>query len=90
VETHLGSLLTWIAIGLSAVIISRYVLRIDQPLGMVVTIALGVVGAIVGGFVAQYVDMGTVRSLGNIDWVSIVITVVGAFALILIVGILRR
>ena len=86
----MDNLLAWTAIGLTAVIMSRYVLRIDQPLGMVVTIALGVVGAIIGGIVAKFVDMGAVRTLGNIDWVSIVITVVGAWALILIVGILRR
>jgi len=86
----MDNMLSWVLIGLSVVVLSRFVLRIEQPLGMLVTISLGVVGAIVGGLVAQIVDLGTVRVIGQVDWLSIVITVVGAFVLILLVGILRR
>ena len=86
----MDNLLTWVAIVVSAVIFLRYVLNMARPLGLVVTIVLGIVGAIVGGVISQYVDMGTVRSLGSIDWVNILITVVGAFSLRLIVAILRR
>ena len=77
-------------IGLMVVLASRYLLRIDQPLGPVVTLALGISGAVVGGFLAQFVDMGMVRSVGSVDWVSLVITIVSAFIVILLIGILRR
>jgi uncharacterized membrane protein YeaQ/YmgE (transglycosylase-associated protein family) len=51
---------------------------------------LGVGGAVAGGFAAQYVDFGIVRQIWYIDWISLVITVVSACAVILIIGILRR
>ena len=86
----MDTLLGWTLVGLAVVILLRYVLRVEQPLGSVTTLALGVTGAIAGGFVSQFVDMGFVRSIGRIDWVSIVITVFSAVALVLAVGIWRR
>ena len=83
-------LLTWIAIGLAAVVIARYVLHVRQQLGFIATLLLGVGGAVAGGFAAQYVDFGIVRQIWYIDWISLVITVVSACAVILIIGILRR
>ena len=89
-ESHLEDLLSWVTIGLVAFIMARYVLRLKQPLGMFTTILLAVGGAAAGGLVAQYVDIGMVRSFWNVDWVSLVITLTGAFAAILVIGILRR
>ena len=86
----MDTLLGWTLVGLAVVILLRYVLRVEQPLGSVTTLALGVTGAIAGGFVSQFVDMGFVRSIGRIDWVSIVSTVFSAVALVLAVGIWRR
>lgn len=86
----MNDLLAWIAIGLAAVVIARYVLRTRQPLGFIATLLLGVGGAVAGGFLAQHVDVGIVRQIWYVDWISLVITVVGAYAVILIIGILRR
>jgi uncharacterized membrane protein YeaQ/YmgE (transglycosylase-associated protein family) len=48
-------LVAWIALGLVAGVIARLVVPGRQNIGCVATLAVGVVGALVGGFVAEAV-----------------------------------
>ena len=43
----------WIILGLSAGAIAKAIMPGDDPGGIIVTIILGIVGAILGGFLAQ-------------------------------------
>lgn len=75
------SILAWIVVGLVAGWLARYVMPGREPGGMGITLVLGVVGAIVGGFIA--------RSLGysdptGINLYSIIIAFLGAVVVILI------
>jgi uncharacterized membrane protein YeaQ/YmgE (transglycosylase-associated protein family) len=48
----------WILLGLLAGIIAKAILPGDQPGGIIITTLIGVVGAIVAGFIAQALGFG--------------------------------
>jgi uncharacterized membrane protein YeaQ/YmgE (transglycosylase-associated protein family) len=49
----LGHLLSWIIAGLIVGAIARLIVPGRQPMGIVLTIVLGILGAIVGGYLAN-------------------------------------
>lgn len=77
--TLIGGLIAGIIIGPLA----RLVLPGKQNISIVMTIVLGALGAIVGGFV--YVALGGEETSG-IDWIRLAIQVVVAAAAVLIYG----
>ena len=77
-------LLTWILIGLVAGFIAEFVLGGGSGIGLsglVITTLLGVVGAIVGGFVSVALGYGDVTGF-NVR--SVFIAVLGAIAVIIV------
>lgn len=52
------SFLGWIAIGLIAGALAKFIMPGRDPGGCIVTILLGVAGAFVGGFLAELVGVG--------------------------------
>jgi uncharacterized membrane protein YeaQ/YmgE (transglycosylase-associated protein family) len=77
-------LLTWILIGLVAGLIAHLVLGGGRGMGLqgiVLTILLGVAGALVGGFVSVALGQGDVTGF-NVR--SVVIAVCGALAIIVV------
>jgi len=77
-------LLTWILIGLVAGFIAQFVIGGGPGLGLravVMTTLLGVVGAIVGGFISVALGYGDVTGF-NVR--SLVIAVLGAVAVIVV------
>jgi uncharacterized membrane protein YeaQ/YmgE (transglycosylase-associated protein family) len=84
------NLVAWVVVGLIVVAVGYQLVSKDQPLGALPTIALAVLGAGVGIVSAQFVDLGAVRSVTNIDWISVVITVFVGVLVSLLVGLLRR
>lgn len=74
-------LLSWIVLGLIAGFLAQYL--VGGGFGLIGTIILGIVGAVVGGFIASALGFGTVD---GIDLTSIVIATLGA---ILVIGIAR-
>jgi uncharacterized membrane protein YeaQ/YmgE (transglycosylase-associated protein family) len=58
-----GGLISWIALGLVAGLLARIVVPGRHAIGCLATIAVGVAGALIGGFVAeavfdQNIDLG--------------------------------
>jgi uncharacterized membrane protein YeaQ/YmgE (transglycosylase-associated protein family) len=51
-------IIAWIVLGLLAGILAKFILPGDDPGGIIVTTIIGVVGAIVGGFVAKALGFG--------------------------------
>ena len=84
------NLVAWVVVGLIVVAVGYQLVSKDQPLGPLPTIVLAVLGAGVGIVSAQFVDLGAVRSVTNVDWISVVITVFVGVLISLLVGILRR
>ncbi len=78
-------LLTWILIGLVAGLLAEFILGGGSGIGLrgiVITTLLGVVGAIVGGFVSVALGYGDVTGF-NVR--SLVIATLGAIAVIVVV-----
>jgi uncharacterized membrane protein YeaQ/YmgE (transglycosylase-associated protein family) len=48
----LWSIITWIVFGLVIGAIARFIYPGSQPMGMLMTMVLGIVGSLVGGFVS--------------------------------------
>jgi uncharacterized membrane protein YeaQ/YmgE (transglycosylase-associated protein family) len=48
----------WILLGLLAGIIAKAILPGDDPGGFIVTTIIGIVGALLGGFLARALDIG--------------------------------
>ncbi|CAN5198308.1 GlsB/YeaQ/YmgE family stress response membrane protein [soil metagenome] len=82
------SIIAWIVLGLIVGVIAKAILPGRQGGGIIITLILGVVGALLGGFLAGaifHVDMG-----GFFDIKTWVIAVIGAIIVLLIYGALTR
>jgi uncharacterized membrane protein YeaQ/YmgE (transglycosylase-associated protein family) len=75
----LGALIFWIIVGLIAGALAKFIMPGDDPGGFIVTILLGVAGAIVGGFLASLIGIGG----GGFIWTTIIATI-GAIILLAI------
>lgn len=75
------SWIVWIAFGLVAGIIAKFIMPGRDPGGFIVTIIIGIVGALVGGFISTKLGLGDVTGF-NIP--SMIIAVLGAILLLVI------
>jgi uncharacterized membrane protein YeaQ/YmgE (transglycosylase-associated protein family) len=75
----LGAIIGWIIIGLIAGALAKFVMPGDDPGGFIITILLGIAGAIVGGFLASLIGIGG----GGTIW-TIIIATIGAIILLAI------
>jgi uncharacterized membrane protein YeaQ/YmgE (transglycosylase-associated protein family) len=76
-------LLSWIVFGLIAGAIAKFLMPGRDPGGCIITIIVGVVGALLGGFIATWLGYG---GISGFDFRSFVIAVLGS---ILLLGIWR-
>ncbi|HLT91330.1 MAG TPA: GlsB/YeaQ/YmgE family stress response membrane protein [Woeseiaceae bacterium] len=72
-------LLTWIILGAIAGAIAKWIMPGEDPGGIIVTILLGIAGALIGGFIASAMGLGGVEGL-TIG--SIIIAILGAVLLL--------
>jgi uncharacterized membrane protein YeaQ/YmgE (transglycosylase-associated protein family) len=75
----LGALIFWIIVGLIAGALAKFIMPGDDPGGFVITILLGIAGAIVGGFLANLINIGG----GGFIWTTLIATI-GAIILLAI------
>lgn len=52
-------ILSWIVFGLIAGLLAKWIMPGKDPGGLIMTILLGIVGAVVGGFVATKIGVAT-------------------------------
>jgi len=72
----------WILLGLIAGAIAKAILPGDDPGGIIVTMLIGIAGAIVGGFIASALDIGDLDEFFDIGtWL---IAIGGSLLLLLI------
>jgi uncharacterized membrane protein YeaQ/YmgE (transglycosylase-associated protein family) len=81
--------LYWLALGLVAGALAKFLMPGRDPTGCIFTIFLGVVGALLGGWIGTRVGWGTV-SVGVLDMRSIGIATFGAILLLAVGRLLRR
>ncbi|HET7371452.1 MAG TPA: GlsB/YeaQ/YmgE family stress response membrane protein [Gammaproteobacteria bacterium] len=80
-------IITWIVFGLIAGAVAKLLMPGKDPGGFIVTTLLGVVGAIIGGFIGTAVGLGGVTGF-NLG--SFIIAVLGAIALLILYRLLVR
>jgi uncharacterized membrane protein YeaQ/YmgE (transglycosylase-associated protein family) len=69
----------WIIFGLIAGALAKFIMPGDYPGGFIVTTIIGIVGAVIGGFIALQLGWGDVSGF---DVRSFVIAIVGALILL--------
>jgi len=80
-------ILTWILFGLVAGVIAKFLMPGRDPGGFIITIVLGILGAMVGGFIGTKLGFGDVSGF-NVP--SMALAVGGALVLLIIYRMLRR
>jgi uncharacterized membrane protein YeaQ/YmgE (transglycosylase-associated protein family) len=73
----------WILLGLLAGIIAKWIIPGDQPGGFIITTIVGIVGALVAGFIAQAIGFGDPID-EFFDFSTWLAAIIGAIALLLI------
>lgn len=73
-------ILSWIVFGLIAGILAKWIMPGRDPGGIIVTILIGIAGAMLGGFIGSYFGFGSVSGF-NIQ--SFLIAIGGAMLLLL-------
>jgi uncharacterized membrane protein YeaQ/YmgE (transglycosylase-associated protein family) len=80
-------LIAWIVLGLLAGAVAKWVMPGPDPGGCIVTIIIGVVGALLGGFLSTALGFGGLS--GRLDWRSLIIAILGSIVLLAIWRMLR-
>ncbi|HEY5741509.1 MAG TPA: GlsB/YeaQ/YmgE family stress response membrane protein, partial [Terrimicrobiaceae bacterium] len=79
--------LSWILLGLVAGGLAKFVVPGKDPGGCLITIIIGIVGALLGGFLGSLIGLGQVESF---DIGGIFIATLGAIILLIIYRLVRR
>jgi len=79
--------LTWIVLGLAAGLVAKFILPGKDPGGLILTTLIGVVGAVIGGYIGTRMGWGEVTGL---DSRSILLSIGGALVLLLGLRVLNR
>ena len=74
------NIIGWIVVGLLAGLIAKALMPGDDPGGIIITILLGIAGAIVGGFVSIALGLG--NGIDDFDIGTIVLAVLGSMLLL--------
>lgn len=80
--------MVWIVVGLIAGILAKWVMPGPDPGGVVVTALIGIVGALIGGWVLGWLGFG--GSAGSLSLESILTATLGAIILLAIYRLLTR
>ena len=78
---------SWIVLGLVAGILAKVIMPGRDPGGLIVTILLGICGALVGGYIGTRLGFGTVSGF---DLRSLAISVGGAVLLLFLYRLVKR
>lgn len=73
----------WVILGILAGVIAKAILPGDQRGGIIVTTIIGVLGAVIAGFIAQAIGFGDPID-EFFDWSTWIAAIIGAVVLLLI------
>jgi uncharacterized membrane protein YeaQ/YmgE (transglycosylase-associated protein family) len=80
-------ILAWILLGLIAGALAKLIMPGKDPGGVIVTILIGIAGALVGGFIGSQLGVGGIT---GIDLVSILTAIGGAVLLLFLYRALKK
>jgi uncharacterized membrane protein YeaQ/YmgE (transglycosylase-associated protein family) len=72
----------WVVLGFFAGLIAKAIYKGDAPQGLIATTVVGVLGALVGGFIASALDVGEIEEFFDIGTWAIAIG--GSFLLLVV------
>lgn len=81
-------ILLWIVFGLIAGVIAKFIMPGSGPSGFILTTVLGIVGALVGGFIGHYVF--GITDITGFDLRSMAIAVGGALLVLFLYGVVQK
>lgn len=81
------SILSWIIIGAIAGVLGKFIVPGPDKGGIIWTVALGIVGALLGGWVARTLNLGDVTGF---NFQSLIIATLGAALLVILVRLFQR
>lgn len=82
------TILYWILLGLVAGAVAKLLMPGRDPGGCILTMIIGIAGALLGGFLATLLGFGGLS--GQLDFRSLVIAVLGSIVLLAIFRALRK
>ena len=71
-NVDIGSIIGYIVVGAIVGVLARFLVPGDDPMGIIGTIVLGILGALIGGWVAGAIFPDT----AGIDWIASIIAAV--------------
>ncbi len=80
-------ILSWIILGLIAGALAKFLMPGRDPGGIIVTMFLGIVGAVVGGFISTRIGFGDVTGI-NIR--SLIIAIIGSIIVLVIYRLFKK
>jgi uncharacterized membrane protein YeaQ/YmgE (transglycosylase-associated protein family) len=72
-------ILSWIILGLIVGVLAKWIMPGDDPGGLIITILIGIVGALIGGFLSSALGFGAVT---GINLGSVIIATLGSLILL--------
>ena len=76
-NVDIGSIIGYIIVGAIVGVLARFLVPGDDPMGIIGTIVLGILGALIGGWVAGAIFPDT----AGIDWIA---SIIAAIVLVLL------
>jgi uncharacterized membrane protein YeaQ/YmgE (transglycosylase-associated protein family) len=80
-------ILSWIILGLIAGALAKFLMPGRDPGGIIITMFLGIVGAVVGGFISTRIGFGDVTGI-NIR--SLIIAIIGSIIVLVIYRLFKK
>jgi len=71
-DVDVGSIIGYVVVGAIVGVLARFMVPGDDPMGIVGTIVLGIVGAVIGGWAAGAIFKDTT----GVDWIASVVAAV--------------
>ncbi len=78
---------SWIVLGLLAGALARFLMPGKDRMGWIMTIILGIVGAVLGGYVASLIGIG---SVSGFNLTSLLTATGGAILLLVLVKLIKK
>jgi len=80
-------IIAWIFLGLLVGILARFFMPGRQPMGLIATILLGIIGAVVGGLIGTQMGWGQVKGF---DLRSLGLAILGGVLVLFLVWLFQR
>lgn len=82
------SIIAWIVLGLIAGGLAKFIMPGKDPGGCFITMVIGIVGAVLGGWVSTLLGFGGLS--GELDWRNLLIAILGALILLFLYRLISK